>query len=107
MRAEVTAATASREAEWWHLVLLFFFQAEDGIRDMGVTGVQTCALPISAPRGDAHPFPATEDHRRSRRHPHAPFRPSKSITARAWLEEAKPRYAVVRVGPPCRSNFAR
>src|SRR5687767_15930031 len=28
----------------------FFFQAEDGIRDKLVTGVQTCALPISAPR---------------------------------------------------------
>src|SRR5689334_23615122 len=27
----------------------FFFQAEDGIRDGTVTGVQTCALPISAP----------------------------------------------------------
>src|SRR5262249_58609135 len=27
--------------------LLFFFQAEDGIRDWSVTGVQTCALPIS------------------------------------------------------------
>src|SRR5688572_32621987 len=27
----------------------FFFQAEDGIRDLTVTGVQTCALPISAP----------------------------------------------------------
>src|SRR5690606_40440180 len=26
----------------------FFFQAEDGIRDFHVTGVQTCALPISA-----------------------------------------------------------
>ena len=26
--------------------LSFFFQAEDGIRDIGVTGVQTCALPI-------------------------------------------------------------
>src|SRR6266496_5864760 len=26
----------------------FFFQAEDGIRDLYVTGVQTCALPISA-----------------------------------------------------------
>src|SRR5262249_59144462 len=29
-------------------VELFFFQAEDGIRDWSVTGVQTCALPISA-----------------------------------------------------------
>src|SRR3712207_6886931 len=28
-------------------VFFFFFQAEDGIRDIGVTGVQTCALPIS------------------------------------------------------------
>src|SRR5256885_2771752 len=30
--------------------LFFFFQAEDGIRDYKVTGVQTCALPISAIR---------------------------------------------------------
>src|SRR2546429_6677874 len=28
--------------------LFFFFQAEDGIRDVAVTGVQTCALPISS-----------------------------------------------------------
>src|SRR3712207_9393796 len=27
--------------------MFFFFQAEDGIRDIGATGVQTCALPIS------------------------------------------------------------
>src|SRR5438046_8493790 len=32
----------------WFLLLFFFFQAEDGIRDWSVTGVQTCALPISA-----------------------------------------------------------
>src|SRR5947209_17225394 len=31
----------TRRAAW-----RFFFQAEDGIRDIGVTGVQTCALPI-------------------------------------------------------------
>src|SRR3712207_7043035 len=33
--------------------MFFFFQAEDGIRDIGVTGVQTCALPIfgTGPRG--------------------------------------------------------
>src|SRR5256885_12033572 len=30
----------------WACVLFFFFQAEDGIRDYKVTGVQTCALPI-------------------------------------------------------------
>src|SRR2546430_10604427 len=28
------------------MVFFFFFQAEDGIRDLTVTGVQTCALPI-------------------------------------------------------------
>src|SRR3712207_2209238 len=33
--------------------MFFFFQAEDGIRDIGVTGVQTCALPIwPGPRAD-------------------------------------------------------
>src|SRR2546422_6235644 len=31
----------------------FFFQAEDGIRDVAVTGVQTCALPISRPSRSA------------------------------------------------------
>src|SRR5256886_4100294 len=30
----------------WSLGVFFFFQAEDGIRDLTVTGVQTCALPI-------------------------------------------------------------
>src|SRR3712207_8913864 len=33
----------------------FFFQAEDGIRDIGVTGVQTCALPISLSPERLHP----------------------------------------------------
>src|SRR5256885_17271313 len=37
---------------WFVLYLFFFFQAEDGIRDYKVTGVQTCALPIGA--GVAH-----------------------------------------------------
>src|SRR2546427_3042660 len=33
--------------------IFFFFQAEDGIRDLTVTGVQTCALPISVTRASA------------------------------------------------------
>src|SRR6266850_320441 len=33
----------------WGQRINFFFQAEDGIRDYKVTGVQTCALPISMP----------------------------------------------------------
>ena len=36
--------------DYWLMIfdgsLFFFFQAEDGIRDTSVTGVQTCALPI-------------------------------------------------------------
>src|SRR5690625_7845260 len=35
------------------LLLFFFFQAEDGIRDGHVTGVQTCALPIFLPGANA------------------------------------------------------
>src|SRR5699024_11799801 len=37
-------------------VPLFFFQAEDGIRDRNVTGVQTCALPISLYSDDGGGF---------------------------------------------------
>ena len=33
---------------WICFLHVFFFQAEDGIRDADVTGVQTCALPILA-----------------------------------------------------------
>src|SRR5256885_11885924 len=42
--------------EWVCLSVLFFFffQAEDGIRDYKVTGVQTCALPISGVDHPAH-----------------------------------------------------
>src|SRR5256885_5149297 len=42
----------------------FFFQAEDGIRDYKVTGVQTCALPISDPAYSAR----TIDHARQIAH---------------------------------------
>src|SRR5204862_4143847 len=40
-RAAFTSRSASSSSTF------FFFQAEDGIRDLYVTGVQTCALPIS------------------------------------------------------------
>src|SRR5256886_13298177 len=35
----------------YYVLFVFFFQAEDGIRDLTVTGVQTCALPISERTG--------------------------------------------------------
>src|SRR6267154_14491 len=43
-KAEQTYSRSS-----YQLLKFLFFQADDGIRDGGVTGVQTCALPISHP----------------------------------------------------------
>src|SRR3989449_8234267 len=43
-----------RTCEVLSLCLFFFFQAEDGIRDVAVTGVQTCALPISVDRAEQY-----------------------------------------------------
>src|SRR5437867_13126192 len=42
------------------IILFFFFQAEDGIRDRTVTGVQTCALPISYHLPPFTPSPSLE-----------------------------------------------
>src|SRR2546426_8091695 len=38
------------------VIYFFFFQAEDGIRDYKVTGVQTCALPICIDQSDVEPM---------------------------------------------------
>src|SRR2546430_10376538 len=49
----------------WSFVLFFFFQAEDGIRDLTVTGVQTCALPIyvrGVPRASLRTAAAPQAH---------------------------------------------
>src|SRR2546429_5118469 len=43
------------------MTIFFFFQAEDGIRDVAVTGVQTCALPISIDQRVSH-HDHDEDH---------------------------------------------
>src|SRR5690348_18038877 len=58
----------------------FFFQAEDGIRDGRVTGVQTCALPISrrAPRAAARPRRAARRYGPPRTGWHAACRGSRS-----------------------------
>src|SRR5205807_5303761 len=82
-------------------VYFFFFQAEDGIRDYKVTGVQTCALPISNPEMqvagmrsaavmDVGPSPQALDSRRSDR----PGQPCVEIGKR-------------RVGKECRSRWWR
>src|SRR2546430_17118753 len=53
-------------------VTVFFFQAEDGIRDLTVTGVQTCALPISFVKGRLKPVALPTDW------------PSMNISADVW-----------------------
>src|SRR5258708_23764964 len=55
-RTAITSISRASLAHLWvsavryRIYIFFFFQAEDGIRDDLVTGVQTCALPISADR---------------------------------------------------------
>src|SRR5699024_11660367 len=49
---EVRAGVLEAECQEVLRRFFFFFQAEDGIRDRNVTGVQTCALPISTGTAD-------------------------------------------------------
>src|SRR2546429_2139125 len=90
----------------------FFFQAEDGIRDVAVTGVQTCALPISGPdpRFQPRSWPkpgATGDRARGRL---AQFRSSQSSgpTRRLTLIylTIMVRSEERRVGKECRSRWS-
>src|SRR5438067_13416157 len=65
----------------------FFFQAEDGIRDRNVTGVQTCALPISSSRISERYFETMR----------IPF-----LAGRGVEERSEER----RVGKECRSRWS-
>src|SRR5256886_6873666 len=89
----------------------FFFQAEDGIRDLTVTGVQTCALPISA---FAHPEGPALD-RLSRNGPpqwpgaHPRSRgPRRAQRRRSWVSCRRrcSRSEERRVGKECRSRWS-
>src|SRR5690349_22903529 len=66
----------------------FFFQAEDGIRDLYVTGVQTCALPISRRRRRTRPSGLATSSRFA------------SVGTRRRSEER-------RVGKECRSRWSK
>src|SRR5207249_5994629 len=80
--------------------LFFFFQAEDGIRDRNVTGVQTCALPISlsTPDLDVTPHHFTADHGS----PVLDFNPP----SQHLVPRAPPRSEERRVGKECRSRWS-
>src|SRR5260221_9864768 len=93
----------------------FFFQAEDGIRDHCVTGVQTCALPISARAIARKPAPARPDAADGcpRREPVSadalPRRPAaRRCRSRAeWRDRGTcGRSEERRVGKECRSRWS-
>src|SRR5437763_13991158 len=75
----------------------FFFQAEDGIRDTSVTGVQTCALPISTRR--------VRPHEQTHAAPKAD-RLALLRATRTSLESIFLRSEERRVGKECRSRWA-
>src|SRR2546430_8950636 len=98
----------------WDFELFFFFQAEDGIRDLTVTGVQTCALPIltrTAARRDFRPVATginvAVDVTSALRHVR-----SENVVARipgsdpALTREAVLRSEERRVGKECRSRWS-
>src|SRR5258706_5117175 len=94
---------------------VFFFQAEDGIRDWSVTGVQTCALPISNMRdrmlrgvnssdNDENENENENAHRRDRSNGQPSKKPARDEDElRKAIEE---RSEERRVGKECRSRWS-
>src|SRR5690606_39427824 len=80
----------------------FFFQAEDGIRDFHVTGVQTCALPIWSPsRG------LSSQTNRPVHSTHSPARRSSATWCESPGSSRRRRSEERRVGKECRSRLRR
>src|SRR3712207_7112056 len=88
------------------LLFCFFFQAEDGIRDIGVTGVQTCALPISTWPG--LPVPSLADQAGPLEHPDVLRNglQGHGVRLRQLLDRRLPRSEERRVGKECRSRWS-
>src|SRR5205823_6763612 len=89
-----TVSTLFPYALYIVVVFFFFFQAEDGIRDKLVTGVQTCALPI---------FSFTLPSRFTSIVKGIPSTPKRS--ARGFFQPRRSEER--RVGKECRSRWAR
>src|SRR2546430_11920347 len=92
-----------------------FFQAEDGIRDLTVTGVQTCALPISpaSPRSGRSPPPGLDCEASAARQMEASSRWVGKDLARVQdsllvehILHAMHRSEERRVGKECRSRWS-
>src|SRR2546422_7856903 len=77
---QLTIATNFGQVYLSRRASFFFFQAEDGIRDVAVTGVQTCALPIYAGKPVVEADDEADAHHPARRH---------HVDARALLVEER------------------
>src|SRR5260370_9465803 len=94
--------------------MIFFFQAEDGIRDSSVTGVQTCALPISRNtcmqgRRDDETTVFSQSVSNSASTPsldHAPRDPLFPVAHALTRSFMKERSEERRVGKECRSRWS-
>src|SRR5256886_6090876 len=95
--------------------IFFFFQAEDGIRDLTVTGVQTCALPIyqsiaAEPRGAVRAARFSLPGTRRRKPPRVPPRARRPLGAcgerRRYEDRVPARSEERRVGKECRSRWS-
>src|SRR5690554_7689215 len=89
--------TSSRLCRLYGFLNFFFFQAEDGIRDADVTGVQTCALPISLPKTPPLPM-AVVDWMMFQPDPRGSLLGSRKVSTRRSEER--------RVGKECRSRWS-
>src|SRR3712207_7629419 len=96
------------------MLCVFFFQAEDGIRDIGVTGVQTCALPILLAVETDEAWARALDPLRER-YPHVVRQPQENyyglvLLSRLPLISPRVDYLVRseerRVGKECRSRWS-
>src|SRR5256885_11654283 len=105
----------SRCQTWFDMIDFFFFQAEDGIRDYKVTGVQTCALPIFDDHRRDQVHRDAEDHRRSEHHAAVDSRslarsgdqPEDEAAADPARQSAEnERSEERRVGKECRSRWS-
>src|SRR2546422_2349296 len=95
------------------MCFIFFFQAEDGIRDVAVTGVQTCALPICRlPRRHVYITTITAPPSASGTQPPSKTlrrladRKVRSINRKGRISAAAARSEERRVGKECRSRWS-
>src|SRR5690606_39302061 len=95
------------------LMYFFFFQAEDGIRDFHVTGVQTCALPIFGTRSARTGWPSRPASGTTFMRRYSPLLPPTASERAAHsgpnvgVPHSTQRSEERRVGKECRSRWSR